>query len=774
MADPTLSAPRFVGKSIGRKENRRFLTGRGQYVDDHVVPGMLHAAFLRSPMARAKLLSIDVEAARALPGVYAVYTAKELNGQFQPLKYIFGGTDPIGLDYVLARDEVTYVGDPIAIVVAEDRYIAEDAAELIDIDYDPIDPVVTIDNAKAMGPALPGHSDNVAVNLHVVLPGAEEAFAEAAQVVTGRLAQGRVAPTPIEARGIISDPRMDGQLEIHMTSQNPHQAKAYIADMLGMPENHVRIISPDIGGAFGQKYCFGRDLLATVGASRLLHRPVKWIEDRGEALLAGGHSRTERLSLDMAFDENGKILATSLGFEDAIGADPMTNPSGNGQLAMLFHTGAYAVPTVKADIDVFFSNTCGIIPYRGPWAGETLIREITIDKAARELGIDPVELRRRNIFTQQPHTLPMGQVIDGVTPRECLDLAVDAIDYEAFRAEQAAARLEGRFIGIGTAVYIEPCAISSGGNSSDTAAIRLEPSGQVTATMTCHSQGHSVETTMAQVIADEIGVDVEDVTILFGDTNAIGFGAGAGGSRQALVSGGAAKVAATMLRDKILLIANHFLQTPIDELRLEGGKVVSTVASGPSITLKEVGQAAYLDPGSLPEGAGAGVEAQYRFVPPMFSYSNAAHACTVEVDVATGLVKFLRYVVAEDCGVMLNPAVVEGQIAGGVIQAMGNVLWEEQHYDEYGNPSASTFKDYAMPLATDAPKIEYLHLCTPSDTPTGAKGVGEGGAIVGPPAIYNAIMDALAPFNVTLEQLPLTPARIVAALQEAENGDVAG
>ena len=773
MADSTPSAPRFVGQSIHRKENGRFLAGRGQYVDDHVVPGMLHAAFLRSPMARAKILSIDVAAARALPGVYAVYTAAELNGQFQPLKYIFGGTDPIGLDYVLAADEVAFVGDPIAIVVAEDRYIAEDAAELIDVDYDPLDPVVTIEDARTMGPALPGHSDNVAVDLHVALPGAEEAFANAARVVSGRVAQGRLAPTPIEGRGIISDPRMDGRLEVHLTSQNPHQAKAYLAAMLGMPENHVRIISPDIGGAFGQKYCFGRDLLATVGASRLLRRPVKWIEDRSEALLAGGHSRTERLSLDMAFDENGRILATGLGFEDAVGADPMTNPSGNGQLAMLFHTGAYAVPTVRADVEVFFSNTCGIIPYRGPWAGETLIREITMDKAARALGIDPVELRRRNIFTQQPHTLPMGPVIDGVTPRECLDMVVEAIGYEDFRIEQAAARRSGRFIGIGTAVYIEPCAISSGGNSSDTAAIRLEPSGQVTATMTCHSQGHSVETTMAQVIADELGVDVEDVTIVFGDTNAIGFGAGSGGSRQALVGGGAAKVASAMLRDKILRVASHFLQLPEADLRLEGGKVVSGAATGPSIALRELGQAAYLDPGTLPEGAGAGLEAQYRFAPPMFSYSNAAHACTVEVDIATGMVRFLRYVVAEDCGVMLNPAVVEGQIAGGVVQAMGNVLWEEQHYDADGNPGAGTFKDYAMPLATDAPKIEYLHLCTPSDTPTGAKGVGEGGAIVGPPAIYNAILDALAPFDVTLEQLPLTPARIVAALNEAMDGDVA-
>ena len=767
MTESPLHAPRFVGQSVHRKDNRRFLTGRGQFVDDVTLPGMLHAAFLRSPIARGRILSLDVSAARALPGVHAVYTAQEINPQFKPLTYIFGTEDPNGVRWVLAEGEVTYVGDPIAIVVAEDRYIAEDAVELIDIDYEPLPAVVTMEDAKSSGPCLPGKTDNIAFNLQLALPGSEEVFAGAAAVVSGRIAQGRVVPTPMETRGILCDPRMPGRLEIHMTSQNPHQAKLYLADMLSLPENHIRILSPDVGGAFGQKYCFGRDLLATVAASRLLHKPVKWIEDRSEAFQAGGHSRTEHLSLDMAFDSEGRILATGLGFTDNVGADPVTPPSGNPQLIMLFHTGAYAVPTMKADIKVYFSNTGGCIPYRGPWAGESLIRELTMDKAARQLGLDPIELRRRNIFTNQPHILPLGQPIDGVTPRECLDLAVKMIGYEAFRAEQSAARAQGRYIGLGSSVYIEPCAISSGGNSSDTASVRLEPSGKVTAVMTCHSQGHSVETTMAQIIADELGVDIEDVTINFGDTNAIGFGAGAGGSRQALVSGGAAKVASGLLRDRILTLGAHFLQAPVAALQLEGGKVVG--AGGASISLADLGKAAYLEPGSLPAGVEAGLEAQYRFVPPLFSFSNAAHIATVEVDITTGLVKVLRYVVAEDCGVMLNPAVVEGQIAGGVIQAMGNILWEEQPYDEAGNPGAGTFKDYGLPLITDAPRIEYGHLCTPSNSPTGAKGVGEGGAIVGPPALYNAILDALAPFDVTLEQLPLTPARILEAIQGSKS-----
>ena len=437
MAEVQASVPRFVGQSITRKENGRFLTGQGLFLDDISMPGMLHAAILRSPIARGRILSIETGDAKDLPGVWAVYTAADINGQFKPLTYIFGGVDPAGKEIVLCDDEVSYVGDPVAIVVAEDRYIAEDALELIFVDYEPLDPICTIDAARDCAPILPGRDSNTAFSFNTSLPGAKDAFAAAAHVVSRTIAQGRIAPTPIEARGIICHQRMPGKLEIHMTSQNPHRARLYLASLLGVGEQEIRIVSPDVGGAFGQKYCFGRDLLSVVGAARKLGRPVKWIEDRSEALQAGGFGRTERVGLDLAFDAQGLITASRINFQDTCGADPMVPPSTNPNLAMLFHTGAYAIPTIEAELHVSFSNTGGSIPYRGPWASETLLREAAMDKAARHLGIDPVELRRRNIVSQWPHKLPLGPVIDGVTPREVLDLAVEMLGYEAFQIGRA-------------------------------------------------------------------------------------------------------------------------------------------------------------------------------------------------------------------------------------------------------------------------------------------------------------------------------------------------
>jgi carbon-monoxide dehydrogenase large subunit len=765
MAELHLAVPRFVGHSVGRKENRRFLTGRGLFLDDIVLPGMLHAAILRSTLARGRILSIDVSEAKALTGVWAVYSADDINHQFKPLKNIFGGVDPVGKDIVLAVDEVSFVGDPVAIVVAEDRYIAEDALELIVVDYEPLDHACTIDAVRASGPILPGKDSNLAFSLKTSLPGAIEAFKGAAHVVSHTIAQGRVVPTPIETRGIICNARMAGKLEVHMTSQNPHRARSYLAAMLGIGEHAVRVISPDVGGAFGQKYCFGRDLLSVVGAARKLGRPVKWIEDRSEALQAGGFGRSERVKLDLAFTDQGIITASRILYEDTCGAEPMIPPSTSANLTVLMHTGAYAVATMQAEVNVWFANTGGSIPYRGPWASETLIREAAMDKAARQLGIDPVELRRRNIITKWPHKLPLGPQIDELTARESLDKAIEILGYEQFREQQRAAREQGRYLGLGISLCIEPTAVSAGANSTDTVELRLEPSGTVTAVMTCHSQGHSVETTMAQVIADELGVDVEDVSIVFGDTDAIGFGAGAGGSRQAVVSGGAAIIAATQLRDKMLKLAGHLLKTPAQDLRLEGGKVMGKGACGPSITYAELGTAAHLNLSSLPEGMEPSLAARSCYAAPMYTFANACHLSVVEVDHRTGLVKVLRYIVVEDCGVMLNPAVVEGQVSGGVVQGIGNALWEEQHYDEGGNPGATTFKDYAMPLCTDIPLIEFAHLRTPSNTPTGAKGVGEGGAIVGTSCIYNAVADALACFEAELSQLPLTPARILSSIK---------
>lgn len=772
MADQSASAaPRFVGQSIGRKENRRFLTGRGQYVDDHSLPGMLHAHFVRSPLARAKIAKVDVSAAKALPGVRGVFVAADINPAVKsPLPNTFSGDvalDASGIPGPLAAGEVGFVGDPVILIVAEDRYIAEDAAELVEIDYDPLDPVVDIDSAKTAPPCLPHLKSNTTNSMDMALPGANEAFENAAAIVKKTISTARVAPSPMETRAVIAALGAHEQINVWLSSQNPHHARAFISKVLGLAENQVRVVSPDVGGGFGQKYCVHRDEVAVIQAARLLGRPVKWVEDRAEALQAGGHSRMERLGMEFAFDKDGLIKAARFSCEDARGADPLQSVDGTGHIMAMFHTGPYKIPTTAIRLSSYFTNTGGNVAYRGPWGGETFIREAAMDEAARQLKIDPIELRRRNMITKedQPYKLPLGVEIDGVTPGETLEQALGMLNYEAFRAEQAKARAEGRYIGLGTSVYIEPCAISFTLNASDAAEVRLEYSGKVSAVMTVHSQGHGVETTMAQVIADEMGVDVADVTVIFGDTSAIGYGSGAGGSRQALVGGAAAKVASGMLREKVIKIGAHLLQSSPEELRVENGHVVSGGATPRSVSFAEIGHLAYHAPAMLPAGMESGVEARYRFAPPPLSFSNAAHLCVVEVDVATGMVKVLRWISSEDCGVMLNPAVVEGQIAGGVVQALGMVLWEHQHYDAEGNPSAGTFKDYLMPLSTDIPQIEYGHLCTPSQTPTGAKGVGEGGAIVGPPAIFNAVLDALSPFNVSFDTLPLTPARILSAIE---------
>lgn len=762
-------APRFVGQSVKRKEDPRFLTGRGQFVDDHIVPGMLHAAFLRSPVARARIRSIDLSAARALPGVHRVFVAPDINSSLRPMTYSLGTSDPMVLTAPLADAQASYVGEPIALIVAEDRYVAEDAAELIDLTFDLLKPVTTAAQAKTAGPCLPGINSNLAVAIDTETPEVTAIFERAAVVVRKTIASARAAPTPMETRGVIAHRVTADQMVVWLASQNPHHAAAYLAGVLDMPESQVRVIAPDVGGGFGQKFFIHRDELAVIAAARLMGRPIKWIEDRSEALVAGGHSRTEELGLELAFDDDGHILATRFSFQDNVGADPLQPPSINPQLAMMFHTGPYKVAHTAAKVGSYFTNTNGNVAYRGPWAGETLIREAAMDEAARVLDLDPIELRRRNIITaaDQPHRLPVGIELSGVTPLETLDQALEILDYPSFRAEQARLRAEGRYIGLGTSIYIEPSAVSGGSSASDVTEVRIDVSGKATAIMTVHSQGHSVETTMAQVIADELGLPLEDVSVSFGDTRAIGFGSGAGGSRQAVVGGGSAKLAAGQLGEKLRKLGAHLMQTSPDELRLEGGAVVAPGPTPRSVSFKELAEVAYRAPLTLPDGMEPGLEARFRYAGPPFTFSNATHLCVAEVDIRTGLVKVLRWIVSEDCGVMLNPAVVEGQVSGGVVQGIGGVLWEHQTYDAHGNPGAATLKDYLLPLATDIPLIEFGHICTPSPTPTGAKGVGEGGAIVAPPAMFNAVVDALAPFGVSFDALPLTPTRIMAALEAA-------
>jgi len=395
---------------------------------------------------------------------------------------------------------------------------------------------------------------------------------------------------------------------------------------------------------------------------------------------------------------------------------------------------------------------------------ETLARETMLDRAARQIGIDPVELRRRNLISmlEQPYAHPTGIVVQGVTPGETMDLALRTLDLAAFRTEQDLARAKGRYLGLGLAVYVEPTAMSMGGAlSSDSAQIRVEATGEVTVVVSTHSQGHGTQTTMAQIVADQLGVDVDQVHVLEDDSSRGGFGPGAGGSRQAVSGGGAVTRASAILRNKIRVVAGHVLNANPDHVSIEGGMVIVDGVPELTTTLKHIARIAYYEPDRMPPDMESGLEAQCRFRPPPIVFSNAAHACVCEVDAETGIVKVLRWIASEDCGVQINPAVVEGQIAGGVAQAIGSVLLEQALFDADGNPTTTTFKDYLLPTVSDVPLIEFVHLVTPSTSEGGFKGVGEGGMIIGPPTLVNAVADALSPFGITPIDLPLTPDRIL-------------
>jgi len=770
MSDPApVAGARFVGQRVQRKEDRRLLTGKGTYVDDVVVPGLLHAAFLRSSVARGRITRLDTSAAKALPGVVAVYTAADIDST--GARYFNAAMDQPDLPYpdngLLARKDVRFVGDPVAIVVAESRALAEDGAALIAVDYAAEPPVVGLAAARVMPAVHPEYETNAIAPMEMAIgEDIDGIFAAAAHVVEGKIVNCRQTQLPMETRGLVARREGSGELTVNLACQGPHMAATHIANVFGLPHHEVRVLAKDVGGGFGQKVTALRDELAIVGAALLLNRPIKWIEDRLESLTACSQGRDEECSVRLAFDSDHRLLAADVDFHIDYGAYPHAAHGSGGLMAMTF-PGPYRLPAYRFKSSGWFTNTCGEGPYRGPWMMDMFSRETMLDLAARQMGVDPVELRRKNIIGRpdQPFTMITGLVLDDVTPRETLDATVAAIDVAQFRREQEAARKEGRYLGLGVAATIEPTAIAMGTYTSEVAHVRVEPSGKVTAMMSTFSQGHGTATTMAQIVADRLGVRFEDVTIVEGDSQRTGYGSGAGGSRQAIVGGGAATVATDLLAEKVKAIAAHAFNATPDAVRIADGQV-TVAGSEMRASLAEIAQMAYFDPDRLPHGMETGLEAQYRFRAPPMTFANAAHACIVEVDVDTGKVKILRWIAGGDCGNLINPAIVEGQISGGVVQGIAGVLFEQVSYDANGQPLAATLKDYLVPTALDVPRVEYVHLCTPSTTPGGYKGVGEGGAMISPPTLVNAINDALAPFGKTWMTMPLSPDRIVTGLIE--------
>lgn len=765
---PRSTTGRYIGKRMPRKEDPRLLTGRGQYVDDITVPGMLYVAFARSPIARGEILSIDSSVARDIPGVHAIYTQDDL-AAFNVDMLTFYLSSPDVKTTPLADGRVAYVGEPLAMVIADSRAIAEDAASLVEVEYNEQPAVVTIADSRRAGPIHPGFEDNIASQM-----GEEEidedllaSLQAAPNLITHKVVHQRISQSPMETRGVVASPEGQGELTLYITCQSPHLVARWVSLALGMPQTAIRVIAKDVGGGFGLKNHPWKEETAVILGALKFNRPLKWIEDRYENLIGANQAREQEMELQVAFDNDGKLLASHGDYSCNNGAFPQLSEC---NIAVhMFVWAAYKMPAYGFLTRGWYSNTVGYAAYRGPWAMESLIRETALDVAARKIGMDPIELRRRNLVTlsDQPTMSCMDIPLEDITPAECLEKLLESFDVEAFRKEQAAERANGRFLGLGIAAYVEPTG-SAGAipvMTGELAQVRIEPTGKVTATMSTHSQGHGTNTTMAQIFADRLGVSYDDVSVFEGDSSRGGFSPGAAGSRQGVIAGGAAIMAADKLMARVKLLAAHLMQADADSIYVEDGIVHVEGDPDKSTSLADIANIAYGEPDALPEGMEAGLEAQYRYQPPPMTFSSAANACVVEVDADTGFVSILRWISSEDCGTAINPAVVEGQVSGGLAQAIGMVLLEEAAFDERGTPLCATYKDYMLPAISDIPEFEFVHASTPSQSVGGMRGVGEGGAIIGAPTLVNAIADALSPFGEVPVELPLTPVKLLSIIE---------
>jgi carbon-monoxide dehydrogenase large subunit len=783
MTQPPVPAQRFVGESVKRSEDQRILTGTGRYVDDIQLPGMLHAAFLRSTIAHGRITSIDLSAARELPGVIAVYDGAGAQGLLSERARPPGLFGPAPVKFtVVATDKVRLVGDPVAVVVAESRYIAEDALQLIEVDYDALPSVATAE--QALDPSSPPIFEDLGSNV-VAGPttnthgDVDGAFAKADRIVRANLRQHRHQNVPMECRGCVADYDTEaGTLTLHGSNQGVGIAKMVLASQLGLERDNVRVLCGDIGGSFGLKIGTGREEIATAALSKALGKPVKWIEDRNEHLAFSGQAREETLDVEAAVTDEGDILAMKVSMVVDTGAYPGMGAALGGMVEGMM-PGPYSLSALEFEFRAVVTNKATYVAYRGPWAAETFCRERMVDIIAHELGLEPLEVRRRNVpfqgrDGQEPGKMITGRSLVGATARESLEKTAEMIDLPAFRARQEAARAEGRYLGLGMATYIEgaPGPRGDAALGNEPMRMRLDPDGIVRVFTAQMPHGQSHETTLAQVAADEFGVPFEQVKIVVGDSDQVPFGF-TGGSRSATMAGGAALHTARALRARVLEVSSHLLEASVDDLEIVDGRVGVRGVPAKARPLAEIAAAAAA-PGSLPADVDAALEVTQNYDGGQGGWSGGTHCALVEVDVETGLVDIERYTVVEDCGKLINPAVVDGQVRGGVAQGIGAVLLERSAYDpETGQFLSGTFMDYLLPTTTEVPRIEIHHLETvPLDPDVNFRGVGEGGMIVAPPTLCNAIEDALAPFGVKVEEQHLPPLRIlelIGALDEPGN-----
>jgi carbon-monoxide dehydrogenase large subunit len=776
---------KVMGTAVKRKEDASLLRGRGTYVDNLTLPGTAYMVLVRSPYPRARIKAVDLDAARTAEGVVAAYSGADLADEWAGgLPCAWPVTEDIKMPphFPLATDEARYQGDPVAVVVAESRALAKDAAELVEVDYEPLSSVADVEKALADGAPLV--HDDLGTNECYVWKLESEAVQTAIDaadvIVTRRYYQPRLIPNAIEPRGVLAQVGPAGDVTLWSATQTPHIQRFALQLVLGIPESKIRVVAPDVGGGFGSKIqVYGEGPIA-IAISRRLGRPVKWTEERAENYVGTIHGRDVVHSLTFAATRDGDITAVKSEAWCAMGAYLELVTPGIPLLGAWIYSGPYEIPNYSVTFTGVFTNTTPTDAYRGAGRPEaTYVLERTMDALARELGMDPVELRRKNFVKEFPHTMASGLTIDSGDYEASLDRLLEHLGLDAIRAEQAERRERGdvKQLGVGFSTYNEMCglapsrilgAIRYAVGGWDSATVRFQPLGsvQVVTGTSPHGQGH--ETTFAQIVADQFGVSVDDVEVIHGDTAASQLGMDTYGSRSLAVGGIALYHASEKIIAKARKIVAHQLEVSEDDLEFENGTFAVKGSPDRNMTIQAAAFAAHAAH-DLPDGMEPGLEETAVYDPPNFSWPAGAHAAVVEVDTETGDARLIRYVAVDDVGSPVNPQIIDGQVHGGLTQGIAAALYEEGAYDEEGNLLTTTMATYLVPSAAEVPSYETDRTETLADNPLGVKGVGETGTIASAPAVINAVVDALSHFGVTDVGLPATPERVWKAIEEVRS-----
>jgi len=769
-----------VGAALRRKEDPPLITGMGRYIDDISITGTLWMAFVRSPEAHAKITSIDTSAAAARDGIVAVFTGADMAdiGGPLPMAWVPPGVEVNNPEHwPLARDEVNHVGDPVAVVIGEDRYAVSDAIEDVVVEYESLPVVVDPEQAIAGGPLVHESLGTNKVHEWTLAGGDVEAgFAEADVIVERRVVNHRIAGAPIECRGVIADYRA-GSLTLHSSTQVPHFVRLFMALLLGLTEDRVRVIAPDVGGGFGQKLQVYGEELTACWASKRLERPVKWVETRSENMSVAHQGRDQIAQVRMGAKRDGTITAWHVKILADFGAYNMILTPLIPSLGAFVMGGCYKIPNVQTDIVGVFTNKCPTDAIRGAGRPEaTQMIEVTLDQLAHELELDPVEIRRRNFIPKEdfPAATATGVVYDSGDYHATLDRLLENFDIDAFRSEQQRLRSEGIYRGLGLCTWTEICGLAPSRITGpagvgvqaglwESAMVRVHNTGAVTVYTGTSPHGQGLDTAMAQIVADKLGVEASVVDVIHGDTGTGPEGRGTYGSRS-LATGGEAVAKCT---DKIVAKAKQIvaaeLEAAAEDIVVENGKFSVKGSPDTGMALADVAGIAYI--GAVPEGLEPGLEETTFYDPENFVFPFGAHACVVDVDAETGKASVIRYVAVDDCGNPINPMLIEGQVHGGVVYGIGQALYERVHYDSEGQLVTGTFVDYAIPTAAEIPMFETDRTVTPSPVNSmGVKGVGEAGTIAASAAVTNAVIDAIRPLGVDYMNMPLSPMRVWEAI----------